>query len=408
MIKKISIAQLKVGMFVSDFNAGWLEHPFVLNSMLMESEVHLQKVRKAGIRELYIDTDKGMDVGDAPTAQEAEQVVRQEMERQTAGTAPANSGARVSLAEEMHRARNTFNEATRIIRALMEDARLGRQVDLASARPAVEKIAASVMRNSNALMTMRRLQHHDDHTFLHSVGVCTMLTTFGKVMNMEEQVLHDIALGGLIHDVGKMRVSMGVLNKPAQLSAEEYVHMKSHVTLGTDIMRRTPGIPPLALEPLEQHHERYDGSGYPRGLKGDEISQVGRMAAIVDVYDAITSNNLYRKAMTPAAAIQKMFEWSKFHFDPALTQIFVKSMGIYPVGSLVRLESGRLGVVLEQDEKNLLTPRLKVIYDSRRNYYIQPEVLDLSRPLGAGGGDRILSYEIPEKWGIDLSRFLEV
>lgn len=407
MLKKISVSQLKVGMFVSDFNAGWLEHPFVLNSMLMESDVHLQKVRKAGIRELYIDTDKGMDVDDAPTAQEAERVVRQELERQTTESLPAGPRARVSLAEEMNRARNTFNEATRIIRTLMEDVRLGRQVDLAAARPAVEKITASVMRNSNALMTMRRLQHHDDHTFLHSVGVCTMLTTFGKVMDMEVQVLHDIALGGLIHDVGKMRVSMGILNKPAQLSAEEYVHMKSHVTLGADIMRCTPGIPALALEPLELHHERYDGSGYPRGLKGEEISQVGRMAAIVDVYDAMTSDSMYRKAMTPAQAIQKMFEWSKFHFDPVLTQIFVKSMGIYPVGSLVRLESGRLGVVLEQAEQNLLTPRLKLIYDSRRNYYIQPEILDLSRPLGSGGGDRIVSYEIPEKWGIDPSRFLK-
>lgn len=406
MIKKIPVGQLKIGMHVSDFNAGWLEHPFVLNSMLMESDVHLQKVRSAGIRELYIDTDKGMDVGDAPTVQEADRLVRQEMEQQTGAVRPAGMLPRASLAEEMHRARNTFNEATRIIRGIMEDARLGRQLDLAAAKPTVEKIAASVMRNSNAMMTMRRLQHHDDHTFLHSVSVCTMLTTFGKVMEMDAQSLHDMALGALIHDVGKMRVSMGVLNKPSQLSAEEYTHMKSHVNLGSDLIRRTPGIPALALEPLELHHERYDGSGYPKGLKGEEISLVGRMTAIVDVYDAITSDSVYRKAISPAAAVQKLFEWSKFHFDPVLTQVFVKSMGIYPVGTLVKLESGRLGVVIEQDEKSLLTPRIKVIFDSRRNYYISPEVVDLAKPLGAGGGDRIVGYELPEKWGIDLPRFL--
>ena len=408
MIKKIPVNLLKPGMYVSDFNAGWLHHPFVRNSMKIASEEEVAKVLAAGIRELYIDTERGADVGDGvPTAAEARQETVKEVEQFAAASRPQAPEPRVSLADEMRRAQATFGEATRIIKGIMEDIRLGRQVEIAAAKPTVEKIAASVLRNSNAMMTMRRLKSIDDYTFLHSVSVCAMLTSFAKVVEMDLQSIHDLALGALLHDVGKMRVVNAVLNKPAKLSEDEYRHIKSHVVLGSDIIRQLPGVPSLALQPLELHHERFDGSGYPKGLKGEEIPLVGRMAAIVDVYDAITSDRVYRKGMSPAAAVQKLFEWSKFHFDPALMQVFLKSVGIYPIGSLVQLESGRLGVVFEQAENNLLTPKLRVMYDGRKQHYINPEVVDLARPLGAGGGDRITGYENPEKLGIDVARFLQ-
>jgi HD-GYP domain-containing protein (c-di-GMP phosphodiesterase class II) len=233
-----------------------------------------------------------------------------------------------------------------------------------------------------------------------------MLTSFALALEMDMQRVFDIAFGALLHDIGKMRVSPEILNKPGPLSEDEFRLVKSHVVLGADLLRQMPGIPAVAFEPLEYHHERHDGSGYPRGLKGDEIPTIGRMAAIVDVYDAITSDRVYRKAIEPAAAIQKMFEWSRHHFDPELTQVFVRCIGIYPVGSLVLLESGRLGIVVEQHESNLLTPVVRVIFDSRRQYYLPPETLDLARPLGMGGGDRIVGYERASRWGIEIERFM--
>ena len=407
MIKKISVSQLEPGMYVSDFNSGWLSHPFTFNSMLIESETNVAHVIAAGIRELYIDTDKGRDVGDGvPTVIEARQETEAQVTRMAESAKPLAPEPRVSLAEEMMRARSTFGEATRIIRNLMDDIRLGRQIEIATTKPTVEKIAASVMRNSNAMMTMRRLKSLDDYTFLHSVSVCAMLVSFAKVVELEMSTIHDLALGAMLHDVGKMRVANAVLNKPARLSEDEYRHMKSHVVLGSDLIRQLPGIPALAMEPIELHHERFDGSGYPKGLKGMEISQTGRMSAIVDVYDAITSDRVYRKGMSPAAAVQKLFEWSKYHFDPEMMQLFLKSVGIYPIGSLVKLESGRMGVVIEQSDSHLLTPVVRVMYDGKRQHYLVPENVDLSRPLGSGGGDRIIGYEQPEKFGIDISRFL--
>lgn len=407
MIKKIPVHLLEPGMYVSDFNAGWLSHPFAFNSMMISSEADLAKIRSAGIRELFIDTERGRDVGDGvPTALESARDNKEQLLKMATTAKPAVAEPRVSLAEEMNRAQMAHGEATRVIRSLMDDIRLGHQAELASTRPTVEKVVASVMRNSNAMMTLRRLKSLDDYTFLHSVSVCAMLVTFAKVLDMDMHSIHDLALGGLVHDVGKMRVAQAVLNKPSRLSEEEFRHMKSHVVLGSDYMRQLPGVPALALEPLELHHERFDGSGYPKGLKGEEISIAGRMSGIVDVYDAITSDRVYRKGMSPAAAVQKLFEWSRFHFDPELTRIFLKSVGIYPVGTLVSLESGRLGVVIEQSDSHLLTPRVRVMYDAKRMHYLAPEVVDLSRPMGAGGADRIVGYENPEKFAIDISRFL--
>ena len=408
MIKKIAVSDLRPGMYVNDFNAGWLNHPFVLNSMKIDDEAQVGKVLSSGIRELFIDTARGLDVNHAPTVAEAERETGQSLERLGEEEKPKIAERQVSLADEMLRARSTFGEATKIIRNIMEDIRLGRQVEVESSKAVVEKIAGSVVRNSNAMMTMRRLQTLDDYTFLHSVSVCTMLTTFARAMDMEVNAIHEIALGALLHDIGKMRVNLTVLNKPARLSDDEFRHMKSHVVLGSDLLRQMPGIPKLAFEPLELHHERFDGTGYPHGLKGEEISLVGRMSAIVDVYDAITSERVYHTPISPAAAIRKIFEWSKFHFDPALVQVFVKSVGIYPVGTLVKLESGRLGVVIEQRESNLLTPVVRVMFDSRRDCYLRPEIVDLSKPMGAGGADRIVGYESPETWKIDLTRFMQV
>ena len=407
MIKKIAVQQLRAGMYVSDFNAGWLEHPFALNRMKVDGDEQLAKIRASGIRELFIDTSYGLDVSDAPTREEAAVSIERELEQFAQREKPKTQERQVSLADELGRAKNAFSETTKIIRGVMDDVRLGRQIEIESSRAVVEKIATSVMRNNNAMMAMRRLKHLDDYTFLHSANVCAMMASFCHSMGMDVATIHDVALGSLLHDIGKMRINLALLNKPGQLSEEEFRHVKSHVVLGSDLLRQMTGIPKIAFDPVELHHERFDGSGYPHGLKEKEISQVGRMSAIIDVYDAITTNRCYGRLLSPADGIRKLFEWSKFHFDPELVQIFVRSIGIYPVGTLVRLESGRLGIVIEQRPNNLLAPVVRVIFDIKRNYHISPEDIDLSRRVGAGSSERIVSHESDIEWKIDIARFLQ-
>jgi len=209
-----------------------------------------------------------------------------------------------------------------------------------------------------------------------------------------------------VHDVGKMQTPDHILNKPGRLTDEEFTVMRHHVVASREILEITPNISQTALQVAAQHHERFDGSGYPHRLKGSEISPIGQMAAIIDVYDAITSDRVYHKGMPPTEALRKLFEWSRFHFNPELVHTFARVVGIYPVGALVRLESGRLAVVVEHRASDVLHPLVRVIFDGRRNHYLKPEDVDLSRPMGHGGADRIVGHESPEKWQIDPMRFL--
>lgn len=390
-------------MFISDLNAGWMVHPFQLKQMLIAEETQIAVIKASGIQDIYIDTGRGLDVPDAPTAAEAAAVTEREI-RSTADDTTVPPGNSVTMAEEFARARRVYSDATSMVREIMSDVRMGKQIGLSQAQQAVDKIIGSVLRNGSALMVICRLREQDDYTFRHSVNVSVLLVNLAKTMGNDMATLRAVGLGGLIHDVGKMLVNPAVLNKPGRLTDDEFTHMRSHVDQGSLLARQSRGIPKEAMAVLEEHHERYDGSGYPNRLRGEAISIAGRMAALSDVYDAITTERCYHKALSPAEAMRRIFEWSKHHFDPSLTHAFVRSIGIYPVGSLVRLESGFLAVVVEQHEISLLRPVVKAMFDTRRNYFISPREIDLSRPVGAM--EQIIGHEDPEAWGIDVSRFI--
>ena len=404
MTKKISIAQLKPGMYVSDIGSDWMSHPFLRSAFAVKDEAMVQKIAESGIHELYIDPERGDDVADAPTKQEVVEELEREMLEAATAPAPAR---KITAAEELVRARKIHGEANLIIRNIMQDVRLGKQVTIEKAEPVVEKLTDSILRNGGALLSLCRVKNKDDYTFQHSVSVCALQVSFCRALGLDAGTIHLAGVGGLLHDIGKVKVPDKILNKPGRLTEDEFTVMKCHVVESRKILSETEGISETSIQVAAQHHERHDGSGYPEGLKGEAISQMGQMAAICDVYDAITSNRVYHKGMAPHEALRKIFEWSKFHFNPVLVQSFLRAIGIYPVGTLVMLESGRMGVVLEQAEGNLLQPTVRVFYDSKREQYLPPQEVDLSKPLGHGGGDKITSHEAPEKWGMDPMKFLQ-
>jgi putative nucleotidyltransferase with HDIG domain len=390
-------------MYIHDLNCGWMDHPFMTNSLLVENEQQVRKVIEHGIKELYIDTSKGTDVEDSPT----EADVKAEIEREMVGLAQQEPLQNTSsLGEELRRAQKVHSEANQIVHGILNDARLGKQVELEKVEPLVEKVTESILRNNDALLNLCRIKNKDDYTFQHSVSVGALLISFARAMELDRATIHLIGIGGMLHDIGKMRVKNAVLNKPGKLTDPEFSHMKSHVVYSREILEQTPNISPISIDVAAQHHERYDGSGYPLGLKGEQISLFGQMAAIVDVYDAITSDRVYHKGMSPTEALRKIFEWSKFHFNHQLAQAFARSIGIYPTGTLVRLESGLLAIVISQHEKNLLTPLVRAVYNTRHNHFISPRDIDLAKPLGQGGGDRIVGHEPAEKWRIEIQKFL--
>lgn len=404
MIKRIEISDLRVGMYIHDLNCDWMSHPFLRNRFLLEDESDIRRIADAGIYEIYIDTSRGLDLVHAPTVQEVECQLDSEIRAFATEAPPA--AARREAGEEIGRARQVHHEASRIMHSVMNDVRLGRQVQVAQVEPVVERMTGSLLANPGALLSLCRIKDKDDYTFLHSVSVGALMVSFCNARQMGAERIFHAGLGGMLHDIGKMRIDDAILNKPGRLTEQEFAVMKCHVVESHRILEATPGITAMAIEVAAQHHERHDGSGYPLGLKGDQISELGQMAAIVDVYDALTSDRCYHQGMAPTDALRKLYEWSRHHFNPALVQAFMRATGIYPVGTLVRLESGRLGVVVEQNEKSLIAPKVKVFFSLRSNSHIPPEVVDLSRPLGFGGGDSIVRHEAPEKWKVDPLRFL--
>lgn len=403
MLKKVDASQLKVGMYIHDLSCDWMAHPFVRNRFEIVSDAEIRKIVGAGIREVVIDASRGLDVANAPTLREAQAALEKEVVH--IATAPARP-LKTALGQEMQQAVRIRNQAAGLVRNVMADARLGKAIEIGGVQPVVQNITESILRNPGALLGLLRIKTKDDYTFLHSVSVCALLVAFCHSRGMDDDLIREAGLGALLHDTGKALVPDAILNKPGPLTDEEFDIIRKHPEDGYNLLRQSPEVGQIALDITRHHHERRDGTGYPDKLAGDAISELAQMAAIVDVYDAITADRCYHKGMPAAAALRKMYEWSKFHFDPQLVQQFMRCVGIYPVGTLVLLESGRLGVVVEPHESNLLSPKVNVFFSTRTNVYIKPEMVDLARGLGFGGADKIVGHEDPLRWNVDPMRFL--
>ncbi len=405
VIKLIPVTRLQAGMYVHDLNCGWLQHGFVRNRFLVASADDVRKVREIGVTEIYVDTGRGLDPDALPAPDTAPAAPEEAPEPGPPHTAPAPAEAPAvhtpaKAASSFERAHALHREANQIVRDMLGDIRLGKQIEIEKVEPLVERIVDSIFTQQDALLPLARLKQHDNYTFQHSVSVCALMTAFARTLGVSRETIHEIAVGALLHDVGKARVPDEILNKPGKLTDAEFDRMKSHVVQSKIILQATPGISPIALDVAAQHHERFDGSGYPNKLAGQGISLYGRMGAIVDVYDAITSDRVYHKGMAPTEALRKLLDWSANHFEPRLVKAFIRSVGIYPTGALVRLESKRLAVVQAQHADKPMQPTVKVIFHTA-GHYLRPEDVDLRRSQ-----DRIVGHEDFAAWNIDALRWL--
>lgn len=400
MIKKVKVSDLRPNMYVHDLNCAWMDHPFLRNSFMVESSRDIEKIAAYGIRDVYIDTGLGLDVADAPSAEEVHQQLENKLQ-DIGVTFKRTTAKQISFREELSQARLIHKEANTIVHATLQDCRLGKQVELEKLEPIVSAVTESIFRNPDAIVSLLRIKQADKYTFQHSVAVGTLLISFCRSLEMDRAIIEQAGIGGLLHDIGKMQVPIDILNKPGKLNEHEFNIMKKHVGYGCLLLENTTGISPIALGVAAEHHERCDGSGYPRGLKGDEISRYGQMASIVDVYDALTSTRVYHLGSEPTEVLKKLLEWSDHHFNMHLVHHFIRTIGIYPVGTLVKLESGYLAVVIEQHHEDLLHPKVRAVFNSRTLSYISARDFDLSKP---GNNDRIVSFEIPSRWRIDPRR----
>lgn len=400
MLKKINVADVRLGMYLHELCGSWMDHPFWRSAFKLADPKDLQTLQQSGIREVWIDTSKGLDVEVHVVADTAEKQALKTKEtlEQASASAPTTE-KQVSLQDELDRARRIHARAKQAVVSMFQEARMGKALDVAEAATLVEEINQSVARNPGAMLSLARLKNKDDYTYLHSVAVCALMIALGRQMGQEGEVLRELGLAGLLHDVGKMAIPDQVLNKPGRLTDQEFDIVKAHPTRGWEMLKASYGANELALDVCLHHHERVDGAGYPERLSGEALSLFARMGAVCDVYDAITSDRCYKAGWAPGEAIRKMAEWKDGHFDDAVFKAFVKTVGIFPTGSLVKLKSGRLAVVTDQSSKSLLTPIVRVFFSTKSMAPIVMEYVDLSRSQ-----DAIENVEDPGKWGFDLSK----
>ena len=393
MLKRINVEYLQTGMFLQELCGSWMEHPFWRSSFKLDDPQDIRRIVDSGIREVWIDTSKGLDVPTGVGKADADAAVEQHL-AVVAEAAPVRV-ERAEMAAEVQRAARICAKAKQAVTSMFQEARRGKAVDAESCAPLVEEITTSVMRNPGALISLARLKTKDDYTYMHSVAVCGLMVALARELGLDDIQTRQAGLAGLLHDVGKMAIPLEILNKPGKLTDEEFAAVRNHPAAGFQMLENGSGVGEIQLDVCLHHHEKVDGSGYPHRLPAEKISLFAKMGAVCDVYDAITSDRPYKRGWGPADSLRKMSEWSKGHFDERIFRAFVKSVGIYPVGSLVRLHSGRLGVVLDQNEKSLLAPRVKVFFSTRSNARLRPEVVDLAR---TGCPDKIVAHEDPDKW----------
>jgi putative nucleotidyltransferase with HDIG domain len=353
-----------------------LDTPFFFHKVFIKSPQQLSQL-EAYCRYVYIDTEKGKDTEQTLPMKEVDPgILHQVLEKKEPPAASLSGQA--SFAEEFSMAREVHDQTKMVVDQILEDIRLGKSIDSSGAKEAVENIIDSVIRNQDALVCLAQIKNKDEYTALHSLSVSILSVAFGRDLNLSREALQVLGIGGLLHDIGKMKIPIEILNKPARLTDEEFHQIKNHVPYGTEILSRIPHFSPMAVKMVAQHHERYGGHGYLKGLRGEQLSLFGQIATIVDVYDAITSDRVYRRGVLPHEAVKRMFEWSPRDFNRSLLENFIKSFGIYPVGSLVEINQSEVGIVVAANREKALKPNVLLIKKKGEKTFIPARLVQLS------------------------------
>ena len=395
-LRTIPSAEVRLGMFIHGFEGSWWEHPFWRTRFLLTEPEDLQKLRafQGGV---IIDVARSQatasdgdtlaiavrvgNEAEAPVTWSAATAKRPLPESPTARFSADQAEAAALVAGALETVRGTF-----------DDVRLGRAVSHEKVAALVDDIAGQLDRNASALLRVLQLKSKHQYTYLHSVAVCTLMVNLARHLAMDGEAVRTLGLAGLLHDVGKVAIPDAVLDKPGRLSAEEFALVRTHPEEGVALLREDGAMPALAVEVCLHHHERWDGNGYPHGLKAEDISLPARMGAICDVYDALTSHRAYKAAWLPARALGAMWSWDG-HFDRDLLFQFMRSINLYPPGMLVRLASERLALVLDNGGRATRT-RLLVFHSFAEGRALAPTTLVLS---AATEEDRVVGFVQPEE-----------
>lgn len=495
-LKKISVDELKVGMFIVNFGRSWISHPFFRNQLKIDSPKKIEKLKKYGIPEVYIDTQLGLDVSSPKLDEEGalhskgeKSKVYQELSDkrpeemkslpigtpspplpavetdpkkltelvptfETAPSQPYKIGAigepevdvpfegleksdsvafweenighvgesllsrqsplripfddEVPFIKEIHAARKAKAEAQTVVRNVMNEVRMGKSIEGDRVKRAVNSMVDSILRNHDALTSLTRMKSYDEYTFVHSLDVCILSLSLARHLNLPREEMVEIGIGALLHDAGKMRIDPQILKKPDTLDEKEWLEMRKHPVYSLEIMEESKGLPEQSKQLALQHHERYNGNGYPFGLKGEAISLGGQIAGVIDFYDAVTADRPFQKAIQPHEAIRTLYEKGPEEFNLLMVERFIQCIGVYPFGTFVLLDTEEMGIVCGVKPEILLRPNVLVIYQNSKTLYPHPFLADLTEKADPSLGYKrsiIMPLE-PEKWKLPIDDYL--
>ena len=386
----IPVNQLQPGMYVLAIasQTGAME---IAQTGLVTTRQQVDVLIRRGVLTVKVDLARSKLPGIA-------QVISPSPAHSAGSVRPAGSGEGREL-----KIRRLYQEARELQGKFIRHLKAGEPIDITPLAAVAEEMVDTMFTHGDAMLCLARIRAKDAYLMEHSMNVAILLANFGRYLGLERSVLKELTLGGLLHDVGKIMTPDEVLNKPGKLTDEEFGVMRQHVVHSYDILSNTAGITPTMLEVAANHHERLDGTGYPQRLKGDQLSLYTRMSGIVDVYDAVTADRVYKQGMQPTQAFRILLKGINQHFDAELVTKFIKCMGVYPVGTLVQLSNQRLAVVMQRNEQQPLKPVVKVIYHATQRHYLEVQWLDLARN---GGQESIESTVDPKEFGINLANFV--
>jgi len=366
-------------MRIEKLDCSWFATPFFRHRMAVTSMEQIEQLKACGVTMLDIAGELEPDV---PAAEEAIQELPESGDSSSVYSAPSQV-ADLPYEEELPTAKLVYTAAKTVIEEAMLDVRMGRDINMDAVNQVVSEMADSVLRNPDALTSLSRLKHFDEYTFFHSVNTSLLALSLGRNLGIDEASLHQLGVGTLLHDIGKTKIPLEILNKPGKYDAHEFEIMKQHVMRGAEVLSQTTGLTDSYLKPALEHHERVDGTGYPYQRHKCDLSQFGMMAAVVDIYDAITSERCYHKAKPAHEALQFLYLISqKGHLEHTLVQRFIQIVGVYPVGSVVQLSTGEIAVVKRINRSSPLEPVVIVVKSAGNALVSHPETVDLAQAEG--------------------------
>ncbi len=397
MERKVDVADLEPGMYVSKLDRPWVGTPFLFQGFEIKGEEDIQQLKEL-CQYVYIDVELSQSAERKRDGSPSAPATRSHAEGASTKPEQGQGSAEtvvvyedtVSVQEEVAVAREIHQEMSVMVHSMLDEIRAGNRLNAGDLGRTLDLMVESILRNPNAFMWLMSLKSKDSYAYSHSINTCILATAFGRHLGLGKHPLKVLAMGALLFDVGKAKLPQALLNKPARLTAEELALARKHVDYGIEVLEQTKGIGKDVIAMVQCHHERFNGSGYPDGLKGKQIPVPARIAAIVDCYDSMISDRPYKKAISPHAAVDTIYRLRNADFDEALIKRFMEFIGVYPTGTLVELNTGEVGIVIAQDRIRRLQPRVMLVLDRNKKAYDFRPILDLMRDTqNAAAGQKI-------------------